>query len=284
MSEIDFAEIEKAMAELVNKAQGKERQQGLKQVAKERSQAAKEIETAHEQGDIATKRIVTATSTIRSNPHPAHAKPTAPIMPASPGRVMDFVPPTPAPTPSVEDLSPEQEDLQKTVGELSNEYLVEQVVSPDVPEVEASSIDFGAESAEEIVADIEDELGDSKETSATEGAHATKLEDLTGPSPVMSAIQEPTMSSVSQPQDEAEDQLPEANELAEEVGKVHKIYGQKLPKEYLKKKDKDFSAKPTKTKVQEPRRGRGFAFYFIFIMIIAAVAVWAGAAYLYFIY
>jgi hypothetical protein len=66
VSEIDFKEIEKAMAELVNKAQGKRREQQLGKVVKKRDEIAKKVETARGQGTVATKRIIIGNSRLRS--------------------------------------------------------------------------------------------------------------------------------------------------------------------------------------------------------------------------
>ena len=324
MSEIDFAEIEKAMAELVNKAQGKERQAGLGKVAKERSQIAKQAETAQEQGDIATKRIIVASNKLRSNPHPQIRPPFAQAS-SGPGKVMDFVAPAPTyksppavlqpqsiPPAPEEEIQPRAEayesDLQKTVGDLSNQYLVGQVSEPEEDitketkqeieqEIEQSlqaESDSKAdeEGSDDGVVDIE-EAEDKNLTSNTDDYKQTggnkkqiDLEDLTGPSPVMSSVQEPTISEFpSGAEDEHHDELPEADDLAEQVGKVHKIYGQKLPKEYLKKDKRNHSHNPqpqASTSKSKSAKKRGATFYFVWLMVLASVTVWAIAAYLYF--
>lgn len=326
MSEIDFAEIEKAMAELVNKAQGKERQVGLGKVAKERSQIAKQAETAQEQGDIATKRIIVASNKLRSSPHP-QIKP--PFVPASsgPGKVMDFVAPAPTyksppavlrpqsiPPAPEEEIQPRAEayesDLQKTVGDLSNQYLVGQVSEPeeDITKETKQEIEqeieqsLQAESDSKTNQEVDDdvvvgveEAEDQNLTSNTDDHKQTDgkrkqidLEDLTGPSPVMSSVQEPTISELpSGAEDEHHDELPEADDLAEQVGKVHKIYGQKLPKEYLKKDKRNHSRQSqpqnqTSTNKNKQSKKRGATFYFVWLMVLASFTVWAIAAYLYF--
>lgn len=298
MSEIDFAEIEKAMAELVNKAQGKERQQGLNKVADKRAQIAKKVETAHEQGDIATKRIIVASNKIRTTPRPTPA-PVAPLQAPAPQnpRVMDFVVPA-AQAVSVEGSTSKQEisasqnsQLQKTVGELSNEYLVGQVNDSEVAregeQLIGQDIEDPVDIDEQLVSsDLNydsdpSELADKQSTSKVPD---TALEDLTGPSPVMRTLQEPVVAGASLAANQDYDEsLPETDGISEEVGRVHKIYGQKLPKEYLKKEKRNHT-KPasTHTTIKKPKQKRGFAFYFVAVMILASFLVWSAAAYLYF--
>lgn len=294
MSEIDFAEIEKAMAELVNKAQGKERHEGLQTVAKERSQKAKETEVAQEQADIATKRIVIATNNIRSNPSP-RPRPAKVAPTQASGRVMDFKAPTSSPIPvilppkeveSITSPTPEEvlgtkeeADLQKTVGELSNEYLVGEVT-------EDNNDSFEGQQEEPDM-----EMVSSDEESSSAVPINSSSEDVTGSSPVTSPMQEPIMGDLSALEgvsQSTDDKLPEADMLAEDIGKVHKIYGQKLPKEYLQTQKKDFSKDKgnakNSSKPKKLKQKRGFSFYFVLLMIVAATAVWGLAAYLYFIY
>ncbi len=276
MSEIDFAEIEKAMAELVNKAQGKERQKGLHVVANERSQKAKEAETAHEQGDIATKRIIVASNNMRTNPHPRQQ--TVHNIQPNPRRVMDFMPPANnTANPHMSTLPELQEEriddrkdesLNKTVGELSNEYLLEKVSEDNLAEPEHTT---PLESEADTKGDEDIEQN-------------TQIEDIVGPSPVMSVIQEPTMSTPSTNKSNIpkKDELPAADDLAEEVGKVHKIYGQRLPKEYLTKPKNKYQEKSkVETKVKRPRSRKGFTFYFVVLMVLTALAMWGAAIYLY---
>lgn len=316
MSEIDFAEIEKAMAELVGKAQGKERQQGLGQVAKERSAIAKQVETAHEQGNIATKRIIVASNKLRSNPHPT-SRPVQQVTSPHTGRVMDFVKPVASTynSPSLDSKPIEiqtpissdevqQDELQKTVGELSNDYLIGKVNESD-----SLNDDLLTETKEETKEEIEEALGEelpkdnSRGQEAYEKGHSiqadsdgknskgdikkdTALEELTGPAPVMGSFQEPTIDHDDHQEDDVHhDELPEADDLAEEVGRVHKIYGQKLPKEYLKKDKKTHPQHGESRQSSVPKkaaRKKGFPFYIMLLMILASVTVWLLAAYLYF--
>lgn len=290
MSELDFAEIEKAMAELINKAQGKERQQGLHVAAKERSEKAKQSEVAHEQGEIATKRIIVASNNIRSNPRPRPQ-----VMPPSPGRIMDFRTPSSVPTPfpapiihpDPETLTSEKdEDLGRTVGELSNEYLMEKLSEPDLEEVPRSDEPIFTPSS------LEDSI--ESDVLPTDIKPTTSIEDITGPAPVMSTMQEPNMAIPSEAESpEATeirgDKLPEADDLADQVGKVHKIYGQRLPKEYLNnsrknRQYKEEDRRKSKEKKTKGKSGKGFAFYFVLLMVVASLAVWGTAAYLYFAY
>lgn len=309
MSEIDFAEIEKAMAELVNKAQGKERQKGLSVVSKERSEKAKEVETAHEQGDIATKRIIVASNSMRSNPHPKPQVSSVPVSPPatppSSGRVMDFKVSLPAQMvipkePEYTSTSEEEEDLNKTVGELSNEYLMEKVSEPknsldlgdkgeDENESENEEPDnsyFSREKKEEELEESEESNSEDVPEQPEERSASSRLEDIAGPAPVMSVMQEPGLSGRSGLEDTGskQDELPEADELAEDedIGKVHKIYGQRLPREYLTKPKKNHEKAEVKTKVSRPKSKRGSSFYLVLLMALVAVGVWAGAAYLFF--
>ncbi|HRV76184.1 MAG: hypothetical protein H6799_03600 [Candidatus Nomurabacteria bacterium] len=309
MSEIDFAEIEKAMAELVSKAQGEDRTQKLHVAAQKRSETAKRAEVAQEQGDIATKRIIVASNNIRSNParrFPAPPKlnnPHAHLQTS--GRVMDFKPPSPTPflssnstnisplnnditpiihpEPRLENLS---NNLDKTIGDLSDDYLIKQVsINEDESPREDTDTDGGIYSKKESVQNQNQNI-------------STSLEDITGPSPVMSINQEPTMAEQNNgyisdealnTQNRPEDKLLEADELTEEVGKVHKIYGQKLPKSYIYSTKKTNSEAKLKQKNQKQNKiktkiSRGFSFYFVILMVVAAISVWGIAIYLYFVY
>lgn len=284
MSEIDFAEIERAMAELVNKAQGKERKQGLKVVSKDRSDKAKAAEVAHEQGDIATKRIIVASNKMRANPHP-HPQPQpnpAPVFNSSPtGRVMDFKAPSAPPDQPSPTTLDDNEDLNRTVGELSNEYLIGKVSEPEEPALESTPA---------VV--TEDALPNGAEDPTTQGAKdkiTSSLEDIAGPSPVMSVMQEPSIASSDVELEKSGDKGREpskANKLPKDIGKVHKIYGQRLPKEYLTSLKSTAQNKKNETSSPGLRQKnkRGFSFYFVAFMIVAALAVWGFAAYLYFMY
>lgn len=299
MSEIDFAEIEKAMAELVNKAQGKERRQGLSEVADKRAQIAKKVETAHEQGDIATKRIIVASNKIRSSPRPNptpihHPQASSPQNP----RVIDFVVPASQAAPANNLASTDEADanddsqLKKTVGELSNEYLVGQVNDSEPNQDDGPLIKQDIEEQLDTddyqgSADQDDYLEEPEITdkqSAEPKKPETVLEDLTGPSPAMSTLQEPAIAKDSLTSIQThDDSIPDSDRISEEVGRVHKIYGQKLPKEYLKKEKRN-QTKPTNTHttIKRPKQKRGFAFYFVVIMVLASILVWSAAAYLYF--
>lgn len=265
MSEIDFDEIEKAMAELVNKAQGKDRQNKLHVVARSRSAEAKDKEVAREQGDIATRRIIAASNKIRSNPRPIKA-------PAVSGpRIMDFKVSPP------NTIKEPDDDLHKTVGQLSDSYLQSEVSRSEEYKPKAAEDDnIPGESAvinstpalskEASVADMAELQDDDKKDD---------LETLTGPAPYEPQISiEPDDSMLEQKQEQ---------ELGD--GSIHRIYGQRLPKEYIygKKSEKPttFNAKKSK-KVK--RSKKGLSYYFIAFMIIAAIVVWSAAIYLYFIY
>lgn len=261
LSEIDFDEIEKAMAELVNKAQGRDRQNKLHVVARSRSAEAKDKEVAREQGDIATKRIIAASNKIRSNPRPIN------IPPVSGPRIMDFKVPAASP------IEEHDDDLHKTVGQLSDSYLQSEVSSSDTYEAEPleeynrpnnTAVYSGPSPSNELAAD-------EPESSQVNNIE-DDLEGITGP-----------VSSSPQGSIESDSSILEQKQELSDGG-IHKIYGQRLPKEYIysKKGDKPntFNAKKSK----KPKRSRkGLSYYFIAFMIFAAMVVWSAAIYLYFI-
>lgn len=297
MSEIDFKEIEKAMAELVNKAQGKRREQQLGKVVKKRDEIAKKVETARGQGTVATKRIIIGNSRLRapdaavksrvSNiPLNANRNPINDFRPR--GEVSDLAPP-PLPTKTY------QEEVAKTnpdlsVGDLSDQYLQKQVTTPKSDQEELV-VPEDSYSSDEIVVPEEEVAPATEENSPNE---ETELPQ----------IAEQNEEIETQLSEEPADNLPESEELATSLqdptydyGAVHRIYGQRLPNKFARsntntqsnniegvtpfnKKQKDSN----KRNVSKLKKKRGFLFYFVYFLFIASFLTWAAAAYLYFVY
>ncbi len=296
MSEIDFKEIEKAMAELVNKAQGKRREQQLGKVVKKRDEIAKKVETARGQGTVATKRIIIGNSRLRAPDAAVKSRVSNIPLSANNNPINDF-----RPRGEVSDLAPPplltktyQEEVAKTspdltVGELSNQYLQEQVAPPQ-PDQEEPVVSEDNSQPEEPATPQDDPvpMGEdnlNKEVDAPQTAEQNEEIE-------------------TQLSEEATDNLPESEELASSLqdpsydyGAVHRIYGQRLPNKFARsntntqsnniegvtpfnKKQKD-SNKRDGSKL---KKKRGFLFYFVYLLFIASFLTWAAAAYLYFVY
>jgi hypothetical protein len=312
VSEIDFNEIEKAMAELVNKAQGQKRQSQLKVVTNARNEKAKKIETAHEQGNLATKRIIIAGNRLRSTPAAQRVRTQTPNTNRPSSLISDFnrmpssdtkqskinKPEGLEAVDSIPEISQEEkDDLQKTVGDLSNDFLLEKVSQNDqieVPKLQNSN--------EEYLEDDSHEYQEPKQETITEESESTRVKDKEQDSVEDSRNSSTTylenLESVTGPSPSEyskevllEDNVPEAEEYSKEIGKVHKMYGQHLPHEYRPSNLKtDRSSKSSKkgrkhnlaASTTKPKRGMGF--YFLVIIFAVACVVWLGAVYLYFFY
>jgi hypothetical protein len=304
VSEIDFNEIEKAMAELVNKAQGQKRQSQLKVVTKARNEQAKKIETAHEQGNLATKRIIIAGNRLRSNapaartqfPQPTSSAPRinteSPLIsdfkakpqvvePVSVSKKEDSISADEVPIYSAQE---ENLSLGKSVGDLSNDYLLERIsesndpiedTEPETDPIESydNSMNLSQEESEERT----DDEGKDKEAEHS-------LESITGPPPL-------NLRLGDRHKPESKHDLPEADEYSNEVGRVHKMYGQHLPNEYhpsaskkVQKYNKKSSRRPHQESKTKGKEARGFMFYFFAVSIALACLLWLFAVYLYFFY
>jgi hypothetical protein len=305
VSEIDFEAIEKAMAELVNKAQGQKRQSQLKVVTDKRNEQAKKIETAHEQGNLATKRIIVASTRQRSNTNNSRPKVVPPAKsissisaPNSAERLIsDFrAPPSLNHARSFgektfkDDIRGEkEEDLSKTVGSLSDKYLLEKVSSEspsqdDYPEeglrVESKGTDLEKEGLSSQGYDTVAE--DSTRSSSLD----QKLESIVGAAASSQNTEKEQAETGSLAEKAFEEELPESDEYARNIGNIHKIYGQHLSPEHLPsssrlKKDADYFKAQLNSEPKKVKAKRGFLFYFLILVIIISVVVWAAAAYLY---
>lgn len=291
MSEIDFKEIEKAMAELVNKAQGKKREQQLGKVVRKRDEIAKKVETARGQGHVATKRIIIGNTRLRADVHAKAVKPNIPTN-ASANPISDFRPkpksgiditsPPPLPSKAYDEVS-KKNYSDSTVGDLSNQYLQEQLSESSTEQIiepDHTLDETPLESLKEIV----------DEESVSEVAESNQIEsEIIEP-------EQPVQDISNTP-----DNLPESEELASSLkdpaydyGTVHRIYGQRLPNNHNSTKFKSQSIEgvmPSSDNLNKHNKGtkkqkskRGFLFYFVYFLFLASILTWAGAAYLYFIY
>lgn len=301
MSEIDFDEIEKAMAELVSKAQGKQRAEQLEKVTEDRDEQAKKAENRRAQGQLATKRIVVATSSRGKERPSTPAQP--PVIRSGPSSITDFkvkpqtiIQPKLDSVPKFEeepaqiDNSEEEleENLTKSVGELSEDYLQEEVRHHEHKKEE--------ESKEPPENPEPTEKNSHHDRQEPKGPKTTSIEDLTGPipgtepnlGPTDDVEEEDSKQNFKEFEDE-ENLLDKHNSNLDKEsrghGIVHGMYGQKLPKEYLQedspeKKLKEFA----KHKKQKPENSnkKGLGFYLLVLLFLCALASWGLAAYIYF--
>ncbi len=309
MSEIDFREIEKAMAERVNKAQDKKRQQQLKKVVKKRDEITKKAETARGQGTVATKRIIIGNKNLRS-PAPLVGKSatvtTSSAIPLSSNTnpISDFRPAgysqvhTPTAPPPLPSQTFEKEVLgssSQTVGQLSDEYLQEQVSEQDTPEV---PIGESTDTQETYVSPDEQDLLQEVDSQAAEELSA---EDILGYKEEIRPQKEDQPSVDPTPPKQVDstnldDNLPESEDLAESLedptydyGSVHRVYGQRISPSFNHYQQKSGSSKkePTPSKSnagKSPKPKKSKLSFLVYFLVLASLAVWAGAAYLYFIY
>lgn len=306
MSEIDFKEIEKAMAELVNKAQDKKRQQQLKTVVKKRDEIAKKVETARGQGTVATKRIIIGNNTLRSpSVVPLERKSTPLSVSPNKNPISDFRPVghttplqsmAPPPIPSQTFEKEILASTEQTVGELSDEYLQDQVSSLNTTE------DLSADQTD-LLEEVDSQVPDSTLDQEVD-ANIPLEEETTPPSSSSTLVSEdlaPEETATNQLEEElAADNLPESEELNKtldnpnyDYGAVHRVYGQRMPRHFDSHHYKKVgnNMKPSEEipssvlkKNRKPKNKKSFLSFLVYFLILASVAVWAGAAYLYFIY
>jgi hypothetical protein len=290
VSEIDFNEIEKAMAELVKKAQGQKRENQLDDVAKARDEQARKVDTARDQGNIATKRIIVGGTKLRTEASRVNAPRVFTPRPENSSNagnlINDFRPtaanqPTPQPAPAAYSSSPKEEDnLTESVGNLSDQYLVDEVnadqVNKDVEPIqtdqveEGTQVDESAINPEQSVSNLPSEAFPEEPQAEENVSDPAPLEDLN-----------------------TESELPEVEQVSSDLGRVHKLYGQRLPKEYLEKsfekreggfKDSKLEKGKQDKAPKGPKAKRGILFYSVILLILASCSVWGVVAYLYFAY
>ncbi len=313
MSELNFKEIEKAMAELVNKTQGQQREKQLNSVVRKRDQITKKKEDKIGQGIVATKRIIIGNKGLRANlANPRVGSP----MPASArsNPISDFRPPEPKSLIKEEvqeEIAQDDEQqvapLDKTVGDLSNQYLTKEVSKPYEPEFSPSDSVTEQEVTEEDLNNLDrsataefDESLESNEANEANQADQTPLTpDLEAQIGQDASLGLPS-SELDASRPAVQDNLPEAEELSQSLddpsydrGAVHRIYGQKMPthnsvssfakneKENNQTKDISKSNLKKQPKVKKAKSKHGFLFYLVIILILASLAVWGLAIYMY---
>lgn len=298
------------MAELVNKAQGKKRQQQLGTVVKKRDEIAKRVETARGQGTVATKRIIIGNTRLRAADNSASTTPKTIPTTARNNPISDFRPKSNISSQAnLNDLAPPplpskayEEELaknysQETVGDLSNQYLQEQISEPQ-------SIDSSEPTDEELNVALQEEtpseiLDEELEVLAEE---ANSDEEIVQQDNI--ALKDDAISEDLKPPEIPNNELPESEDLGSSLkdpsydyGSVHRIYGQRIPNSLGdRNKSKNFTeaseSSESQRRLKNPQKHnkstskpkRGFLFYLVYFLFVASLLTWAGAAYLYFIY
>jgi hypothetical protein len=208
VSQIDHNQIDGAMTEVISRAQGEKRVRQLDMVARKRSEESKRIDNLRQQGNLATKRaIISGIEEIKNQP------------------------------------------LDSSVGQLSDQYLVDQLTSPpraepeDQPTIHDPEIN---ETADLILdQDFLEELPQTPEAiSETPDVPEPQMSAPPEPEtpkqshqvPAPKAKQEnrPPEDTQNQPKEQPQPQ-PHTKPKPKKAGGAHRIYGQKLPEEYLVK-------------------------------------------------
>jgi hypothetical protein len=205
-----------------------------------------------------------------------------------------------SPAPVIEPLSSIEEidnqPLDSSVGQLSDQYLVDQLTSPpqaeseDQPTIHDPEIN---ETADLILdQDFLEELPQTPEAiSETPDVPEPQMSAPPEPEtpkqshqvPAPKAKQEnrPPEDTQNQPKEQPQPQ-PHTKPKPKKAGGAHRIYGQKLPEEYLVKSNS--RKRSLNKRSPRPAKKRGFFFYLLILMIIIALGAWGIAGYLFFIY
>lgn len=205
-----------------------------------------------------------------------------------------------SPAPVIEPLSSIEEiknqPLDSSVGQLSDQYLVDQLTSPpraepeDQPTIHDPEIN---ETADLILdQDFLEELPQTPEAiSETPDVPEPQMSAPPEPEtpkqshqvPAPKAKQEnrPPEDTQNQPKEQPQPQ-PHTKLKPKKAGGAHRIYGQKLPEEYLVKSNS--RKRSLNKRSPRPAKKRGFFFYLLILMIIIALGAWGIAGYLFFIY
>ncbi len=290
-TDIDFKEIEKAMAELVNNNQTDSRKKQLTKVLKKRDEIAKKVDNHREQGIVATKRIIIGNKNLRSsvvgtnNSEPSKSLRPNPVSVISDFKTSkSFAAPTTSPKP-ISQISPkpEQAPLNQSVGELSDQFLKEEV-SQNNQDAKLNSFE-----PEEDLA--EPEFAEPELTSAPPVPEQIQPEPEAQipPAPVPTPEPEPEpidpleglLPAEDQPQIQPEPAAPAYNPNS---GAVHRMYGQRM-------KAPAVAASPIQDQVQNQnlpvpqkhKKKKGFLFYFVMLLTLAALGVWGYVGYIFFV-
>lgn len=267
--DIDFKEIERAMADLVSKTQTHAREKQLNKVTKERDEIAKKIDNQREQGQVATKRIIIgnkgrlqASGVDLGKSRLSYSTPAPETTPrtGNPSRIInDFTTTPPAAVPTLPDSK-----LNQTVGDLSNEFLKEEV-------------------AEQPLTMPEENLAEPEFSPAPEPTNAIEPSAPSEPVPAPETTP-PEEESVLAPEPIAQ---PEPT-IDSNIGAVHRMYGQRMqtpPNPATSDKAPALVAAQSlaANRKIKPRKKKGFLFYFVLLLALAAAGVWGYIGYLFFV-
>ena len=295
-TDIDFKEIEKAMAELVNKSQSQTRKKQLTRVVRKRDEIAKKVENSREQGRVATKRIIIGNKTLRSSivgldkqaAQVPRANPSSIISDFKKPIVKPFIEPEPqAPSPSSVPKVTETE-LNKTVGDLSDSFLKEDVSGKDIdspaPEPDLAEPEF----AEPDLAEPEIETSPPASNSSSPSLSSPPPPPE---SPIQDVETEPDLPETLNPELDASQSTtpqPEPEQVDSPIynpnsGAVHRMYGQRMKTPLVATPAQSQNQNRNLPTLQKHKKKKGFLFYFVLLLTLAALGVWGYVGYIFFV-
>lgn len=198
------------------------------------------------------------------------------------------------PLSSIEDI--DDQSLDSSVGQLSDQYLVDQLASSpqaeseDQPAIkdlelnETADLILDQDSLEELPQTPEaiSETPDVPEPQMSAPPEPeTPKQSHQVPAPKAKQENRPPEDTQNQPKEQPQPQ-PHTKPKPKKAGGAHRIYGQKLPEEYLVKSNS--RKRSLNKRSPRPAKKRGFFFYLLILMIIIALGAWGIAGYLFFIY
>ncbi len=300
--DIDFKEIEKAMAELVNKSQSQVRKKQLTKVVKKRDEIAKKVDNSREQGRMATKRIIIGNKNLRSSvvsaEQPATSVTARVSRPNPTAVITDFrtttpnvpkpfiAPSTPAKEAPVNDEVAEPENLSKTIGDLSDDFLKEEVsesnIDPTLAEEGLAEPEF---SSPEPIVESPQSAPSVPEAITTPPPAPEALseaqeipEQLEGYAQSPGPIAEAEPSVAPSPADELDSPIYNPNS-----GAVHRMYGQRMKTPVVQASNRVGNKDSNLSSPKKEKHKKGFLFYFVLLLTLAALGIWGYVGYIFFV-
>lgn len=288
-TDIDFKEIEKAMAELVNKSQSQTRKKQLTRVVRKRDEIAKKVENSREQGRVATKRIIIGNKTLRSSivgvdsqaAQVPRTNPSSIISDFKKPIVKSFIEPAPqTPSPSSVPKVTETE-LNKTVGDLSDSFLKEEVSGKDIdspaPEPDLAEPEFAEP---EIETPSSEPIQSSPSLSSPPPLPESPIQEV-GAEPDLPETLNPELETAQSTAPQPEPEQVDSPIYNPNSGAVHRMYGQRMktPAVATPAQNRNLNL-PTPKK---QKKKKGFLFYFVLLLTLAALGVWGYVGCIFFV-
>jgi hypothetical protein len=303
-TDIDFKEIEKAMADLVNKTQSHARKKELTKVVKKRDEIAKKAENSREQGRVATKRIIIGSKSLRANavgiPVPAPLAPEPTPAPSSqvprsnlnPNNIISDFKTSKSFIPPAADVS-NQAQLNQSVGDLSDQFLQEEIATSNSTAPENTKLNSLIQ-PEEDLAEPEFVQPESPPPLAAQPIQPEPTPQQELPEEPDSAT-EPALLQ-DQPDQSEHLQQTQSSNVTEDIGSdqeppiynpnsgaIHRMYGQRMKTPIVNQQAQTSVQSPELTKAPKQKKKKGFLFYFVLLLTLAALGVWGYVGYIFFV-